>query len=222
MSFGIAIPTCKKHLNYLEELLESIEASSVPPDIVSISCSEVEDSITLKRYSFEIILTTTQEYKTAGQNRNIAASKLSTDIISFIDSDDISTSFRNEYLIRSFKNKEVKGIVHNFSVFSYTTGVIEDKIKRSPLMLEINYLNLQRKNMAFPINNRDLLVKQMACGHITIRKEIFDLFKYNESKKRTQDVEFVQRVVLGGLPLSYISNKLSYYRNDDLFKLLKS
>lgn len=220
MTFGIAIFTCKRHLGLLEKLLDSIEVSTVLPDEVSISCSEVDHQISFKNYSFRIILTGTHEYKTAGQNRNIAASKLSTDIISFIDSDDISTPFRNEYLIKSFKNEEVKGIVHNYSAFSYTTGIIEDFIKISPLKLKINYLNIQRKDEAFPVNNKDLKIKQMHCGHVTIRNEVFNLFKYNESMKRTQDVEFIQRMVLSGIPLSYISNKLSYYRNDDLYVLL--
>lgn len=204
MTFGIAIPTCKKHLSHLVGLLDSIEANTVLPDEVSISCSEVDSLINIRNYSYKVILTITHEYKTAGQNRNIAASKLSTDVISFIDSDDISTPFRNEYLIKSFENKEVKGVVHNYLPIEYETKHIRDVIELSPIELKINCINLQKKDF----HN----------GHITIRKEIFNLYKY-KSMKRGQDSEYTQRLISENIPISYISNRLSYYRNDDLYKL---
>ena len=215
MTFGIAIPTYNKHICHLGDLLNSIESNTVLPDKVSISCSEINDKIVLRDYPFEILLSETGEYRNASQNRNIAAYALHTDIISFIDSDDISTPYRNEYLINSFKNENVKVIVHNFSVFSRISGVINNIVERSPIELKINYLNVMRSNIAFPVNNEDNIIKKMHCGHVTMTKDIFNLFKYDQGIVRSQDTELLQRIVNKGIPISYIVNELSYYRNDE-------
>ena len=83
MTLGIAIPTYIGHLKYLKEILDLLQNSTVKPNQVSISCSSLGDDyhINYENYDFEIIFTPTIEVKNPSQNRNIAASKLSTDII---------------------------------------------------------------------------------------------------------------------------------------------
>ena len=87
-SIGYAIPTYKGHLIYLESLLDAIAESTVLPSEVSISISSTDEEIFFKEYPFKLIVTKMLEPKNQSQNRNIAASKLTTDIITFFDGDD--------------------------------------------------------------------------------------------------------------------------------------
>lgn len=89
MTIGIDIPVHYKYIPYLEPLLDSISNSTTPPTEVSVSISDCPDNFDLKEYPFKL--------------RNIAANALSTDIISFIDSDDLSFSNRNEFYFQSGK-----------------------------------------------------------------------------------------------------------------------
>ena len=112
MTIGIAIPSYGEHVKYLENLLDRISMSTVLPKQVSVSVSSFDGELTFKDYPFELIITNTSEFKNTSQNRNIAASKLTTDIISFIDSDDLPHIKRNEFLLDSIKQGS-KIIVHN-------------------------------------------------------------------------------------------------------------
>ncbi len=50
MTLGIAIPTYIGHLNYLTQLLDSLEQSTILPNQVSISISSFDGELNLKDY----------------------------------------------------------------------------------------------------------------------------------------------------------------------------
>lgn len=205
MSFGIAIPTYSKHLKYLDELLSSIEKNTILPNAVSISCSNVDNFFSIKDYKFKVILTTTNDYKNPSQNRNIAASKLDTDIISFIDGDDISTHFRNEYLISAIRNESNRVVCHNYAI-------IDEKIEVTPLNVRFRHINTCGDISLYPVNNEK--IERYHCAHITVTNDVFCKFKYNEGEhlKYKEDSEYLQRIVSSGIYIDYIANKLSHYR----------
>jgi glycosyltransferase involved in cell wall biosynthesis len=92
ITIGVAIPCYQGHLEALGNLLESIECQSRKPDMVFVSCSSAPSSVNpyaSKKYSFPFHIIFHPEKKNAAENRNIAASYLTTDIITFIDADDI-------------------------------------------------------------------------------------------------------------------------------------
>lgn len=149
MTIGIAIPVHYKYIPYLEPLLDSISNSTTPPTEVSVSISDCPDNFNLKEYPFKLILTKTKNKKNPCENRNIAANALSTDIISFIDSDDLSFSNRNEFLLKSFMNGS-NVVVHNYEI----TKNRDIQISSTQEDLEIfhEYIDTVRGNIPFPFN----------------------------------------------------------------------
>jgi glycosyltransferase involved in cell wall biosynthesis len=90
MRIGVAIPCFIKHIDRCYELLDSINQQTRLPDQVVVSCSSSKSiDFMQKEYKFPLTIITTEERKNAAQNRNIAASNLNTDIITFFDADDI-------------------------------------------------------------------------------------------------------------------------------------
>ena len=99
MTIGIAIPVGKKDVIYLPRILDSLAESTIQPSQVSLSISGISKYQLPKEYDFEIIVSQVNYNLGAAANRNIAANNLSTDIISFIDADDMTHVQRNEYII---------------------------------------------------------------------------------------------------------------------------
>jgi len=64
MTIGIAIPTYIGHIKFLERLLDSIEDSTVLPDQVVISASELKEKLFIKdKYSFNITVLSPEGYR---------------------------------------------------------------------------------------------------------------------------------------------------------------
>jgi glycosyltransferase involved in cell wall biosynthesis len=211
-TLGIAIPTHSKHLNSLPLLLDSISLSTVLPKQVSISVSSYDGEVILKQYPFEVILNVSKEQYNASQNRNIAASKLDTDIISFIDSDDLSHSKRNEYLIKAFDSSSTI-VVHNYYVnrcsdIRYVNCNIGEP--------DINFEYIDTLNGS-GITSSKGPHRDYTNGHVTVIREIFNNYKFQENWTGWgEDVDFNRRVVEGGYKITYIGNKLSLYVNGDI------
>lgn len=213
MTFGIAIPTYKNHLGFLVRLLDSIENSTEKPDVVSVSISSVNLFELEKEYSFKLILTITPEYKNPSQNRNIAASKLNTDIISFIDGDDISQKKRVEFIKTVFKNEPtVMAVVHNFEYIN--PGNLESiNDSNFELDYDVDFLNTINQETLFPLHNNVGGDYNYQNAHVSVRKEIFEKFKYDEdeNKKYYEDSLYNRILVKNNILITRIKNKLSYY-----------
>lgn len=208
MTLGIAIPTYINHLEFLNQLLDSLEQSTVLPNQVSISISSFDGELKLKEYPFEVIITKTLTRQNVCQNRNIAASKLTTDIISFFDGDDISHIKRNEFLVESFKNGS-NAVVHNYTMNRDRNSLCY-KSNIGDILFYKDYIDKVFNNCPFP---KSSLHKDYACGHASFTKTLFDEFKYNESIGwfPGEDGEILKRIVSKNIPISYIENKLSHY-----------
>ena len=209
MNIGIAIPTFGDHIFHLKKLLSIISESTILPKQVSVSISSFDQELILEKYPFDLIITKSKDKKNACENRNIAAKKLSTDIISFIDGDDIPHVKRNEYLLNSFKNGS-NAVVHNY----YRNSDVNSewyKTELDSLNYFDNYVNTAPDNWDFAINSE--YHQDYACGHISIRKKIFDNIFYNEliGWEIGEDAEYTKRLVKNGIKISYVSNKLTQY-----------
>lgn len=208
ITLGIAIPTYSEHIKYLNNLLDVISKSTVLPKQVSVSISSFDDDLNLENYPFELIITKTSDYKNPSQNRNIAASKLTTDIISFIDGDDIPHIKRNEYLMNSFNNG-CNIIVHNYKKINNQQNIEFEDIGEIELLKD--YIDGYISDLHAPESKIKHL--DYHCAHITLLNNIFKKFEYNEDEKIKyyEDSEFNSRLVKNGFKISYIPNKLSFY-----------
>ena len=146
MTLGIAIPTYSGHLHNLPKILDILNNSTLPPDKVSVSCSSQSENVDFgNNYNFELIVKFTGDYKNPSQNRNIAGQELDTDIISFIDGDDLPHVQRNEYIMKSFENNDVVAILHNYYQSTnindnFIVGTLKSMIELNSLIIHYDYL----------------------------------------------------------------------------------
>ena len=212
MTLGIAIPTYSGHLHNLPKILDILNNSTLPPDKVSVSCSSQSENVDFgNNYNFELIVKFTGDYKNPSQNRNIAGQELDTDIISFIDGDDLPHVQRNEYIMKSFENNDVVAILHNY----YQSTNINDNFiysNYSNLNLLVGYIDTVYPNgyTGSKNINHDYAIQN---AHISLRKELFLKIKYNEKQEfcYREDTIYVKDLVTNGNKISYIPDKLSQY-----------
>lgn len=206
MTLGIAIPVGRKDLAYLTRILDSIEESTVLPNKVSLSISGVSNYQLPKDYKFEIIVSMVNYNLGASANRNIAASNLDTDIISFIDADDTCHIQRNEFLLEAFKNSQV--VVHDYKKSSYPDYDFSRTKYEKPTILK-NYLDMVVDSHIYPTSTQGHL--DFTCGHVSITKEIFANHKFDETKYFTEDAYYLRNLVIQNIFPTLITEKLSNY-----------
>jgi glycosyltransferase involved in cell wall biosynthesis len=154
---------------------------------------------------------------------------LNTDLICFFDSDDLVHPQRNEILLDAFKNDEVKVLVHDLYFYHGELSgpeMIENLLKDKTFTIDkckngnefgfiektnllINYHDTIKPNVGQPENSEKHL--NYANGHITIRKEIFEKFKYEDISK-VEDTQYNLNLLKNGYKFSHISDPLMIYR----------
>lgn len=216
MTIGIAIPTYVKHIKFLERLLDSIEMSTVLPDQVVISASEIKEKLPVKnKYSFQITVLSTDDYKNPAENTNIALNWLDTDIMTVIGGDDMVHPQRNEFLIEAFENPDIYAIAHNFKYGDDIDNTFLNK-KYDKLDLFIDHIDTVVPNKIYPISSKGEV--DFANAFVAFRRVIFDMFKYDESESAiyTEDSLFNRTLIENDYKISYIKNKLALYiKNPD-------
>ena len=212
-TMGVAIPCYNKHIPKLIDLLESIDAQTIKPDVVSISCSSTDEFPPLRKYGFSLLVSSCKERKNAGQNRNIAARRLDTDLISFFDADDHMHPQRIEGLMVAFSEPcdialhsffEKKDVltpyprIHEFSI-------LRDELKQCP-------------SGCIVLNSRvHHIVNSPAHIHhaqVTVRREIFEQIEYSGEKENDlkDDCVFCYRVFsIPGIKSAYLAHPMSKY-----------
>jgi hypothetical protein len=178
MRIGVAIPCYIKHIPNLLILLDSIEAQTRKPDIVSISCSSTHyhQFPILKTYSFLINVKIHLDIKSTAQNRNIAGDNLDTDIISFFDADDVMHPRRIELLEYAFL-EQCDIVLHS---------CVSDA--NFDMNFPIDTINIMRNVLRQCVTGCIILDEsiithgQLAHGHVTVRKSIFNIVHFPEEE----------------------------------------
>jgi hypothetical protein len=209
MTLGIAIPCYSPHVGFLPYLLEKLNGSTVVPSQVSISISSFDGNLELPNYDFEVTIVKTSEFGNPCYNRNVAANNLTTDIISFIDADDLPNLKRNEFILKCFElGAEI--VVHDYHQESNRGSHFYNS---DPGQLNFNkdYIDTINDVNTFPFNKNIHLA--YACGHPSLTKNIFNKIKYDESigNQPGEDGKFLKSLVINGYKISHINNKLSQY-----------
>lgn len=214
MSFGIAVPCHKPYYGFIPMLLRSICEQTIRPNHIVISCSswvqDMRQDFTMNGINVTILFWERIIFQ--AENRNIAARELNTDYIGFFDVDDIMHPHRVEYILRAFKDSNCDAVCHNFQTVRSNHYI-------TPFPNNIEYSLFDRPIVKSPytygvIVEGDLEDKHpLHHAHVTLRKEVFDKFQYNEdaSHYRIEDSTFLGTLANNNISIRYLDSILSQY-----------
>ena len=212
LTIGVVIPCYKPHIHLLKRLFDSIEGQTKKPDMVIVSCSSSEESdIPYKQedYSFSFKIHTHKERKNQAQNRNYGAKLINTDIISFIDADDIMHPQRIEIIYNILnKHKSTKLLLHSFK---YNPNDFNFPLYNSEIIpIELDPFYVCQWGSVQLKHNRH---RDIHNAHSSIRKELIYDIQFNESEEayRKEDTVFNADVIK-----KYPNNEITAYCSYDL------
>ncbi len=220
-TIGIAIPCYIGHIDKLKVLLKCIEDQTVLPAKVVVSCSSTRSDdldINESDYCYPLTVITHEQKLNAAQNRNIAASHLDTDIISFFDADDIMHIQRNQCIIDGFNTHlDAVAFIHGFIINSETLEMEIYNIFTN-FYKDIFYI----KDAIEVIPGQQLLPRLfnkldigLHAGHCSIKKSVFREIKWNETRHICgfEDITFIVDIFKHFGPSSIIGANypMTYY-----------
>jgi glycosyltransferase involved in cell wall biosynthesis len=213
MKIGVAIPCYYGHINKLFQLLESINSQTILPDKVVVSCSSTDELVIDKQYKFDLEIIVTKEKLITGQNRNIAAAKLSDmDYITFIDADDIMHPQRIEALLYTFQHYDSDIILHNFQIEPFNKDIMFENFDE--IKVRTNTLMQCWSGCIKHTDGYDLNIDKIHHAQVTVKKWILNVVQFPEEIEfvTKADCVFCYKVFnIPNIKHAYIQNKLSYY-----------
>ena len=214
MTLGYAIPSCNSYLEYTYRVLDQISKSTVLPTEVCVSISDMEETTHLREdFNFPIKWIRNPNTENGCINRNIAAENLTTDIITFMDCDDLVHPQRNEFILKAFE-KGAETVVH-----SYVLGErdLHSDLEKNKRFLDNKYnecviLEEHLTTFGAPIGPQNELDKNVHYhnAHVSVTKNIFSKLKYEFHP--FCDSTYTRKLVENGHKIWYIPNELSYYK----------
>jgi glycosyltransferase involved in cell wall biosynthesis len=210
MRIGVAIPCYKYHIPKLKRCLDSIETQTVKPDMVVVSCSSAsQEDIPKYNYSYPLRILVHKERKNAGQNRNIAATALDTDIVSFFDCDDEMHPQRIEALKDAFEQHPGLDIVlHQYWMDDEVNQPFQHyakfAVQSNCLLRSPTGCAVYKHNWSERIHHSQVTVSKFILSRIQ--------FKEDPSNERREDALFCGDVLaMPDCQNLYIFNALSKY-----------
>lgn len=201
MSIGVVIPCFIKHIDKCLELLDSINEQTILPVKVVVSCSSSKPTdFPLKTYKFHLQVVISEYRLNAAQNRNIAASLLDTDIISFIDADDTMHPKRLEGIVQAMQDADI--VLHNF--------LTDD----APFQSIINFTIDNKLSQCFSGCIKHETGKRIMHSQVSVKKNIFEMVRFSEKAEHEakEDCVFCYQVFsLSNVRHAYIHEPLSKY-----------
>lgn len=201
----VAIPCYKPHIPKLPRLLASIQAQTLLPNQVVISCSSMgtDEFPTLQPYSFPIEVIVHSGRKNAAENRNCAAGRSVCDILTFMDCDDIMHPQRLEFIEKSLRESDF--VVHNYFV-------------KDQLNVDWSFYDAPQieKNVLCMVQNsgiRHIHEKPVHASQCSLRACVFEKLKFDEScaMERREDSLFCNKVLDEGFVCAYVAQALGKY-----------
>lgn len=214
MKIGLAIPSSYNHIYKVIQLLQSLEEQIRKPDevVVSMSGCPQDFKFDLNPFSFPVKFITTSAKQTAGKNRNIAASHLSTEIISFFDADDLMHPQRFQALEEAF-TKGADFVLHNY--IGFNKPVYKEFKYYSFIDTTANKLVKAKSGCAKMSNDWRIPLHQ---SQVTVRRWVLDKVKFIEEPRNGTDAIFCGAICeLPNITSQYIGNPLSHYYPSNTF-----
>lgn len=206
MRIGVAIPCYKYHIPLLKRCLDSLECQTRKPDEVVVSCSScLPSDIPEYSYSFPLQIITRETKHNAANNRNCAASFLTTDIVSFFDCDDVMHCQRLQAIVESFPCDIVlhsyigDGSSATYELMYGSIHRVHNELVKSPTGCA-----LLPSNPSAPIHH----------AHVSVARSVLDSIQFRDEPEfaRREDSLFCGDVLArSGCQSVYISNPLSIY-----------
>lgn len=209
---GVAIPCYSGHHHYIESLLENIASSTVKPNQIVISCSSWthDNQVNLDYKGIPVQIWYSSQRLNQAANRNRAASLLTTDLITFIDADDLMHPRRIEFLLAMFEQRpDISAIYHDYQT---------DHVSRrsDPFWEETEPRPLPNKLVKDPVHYGimvETVNHPIHHAQVTVRNRVFNVFKFDEdwSVYRAEDSMYGALLITHEVPALYLHNKLSRY-----------
>lgn len=207
-SIGVAIPCYEPHHHFINGLIDNAIAQTRKPDRVVISCSSWKQDARKDMLCNGIPVTVLYWKRriVQAENRNIAATELRTDYVTFIDADDIMHPRRIEYILKAFQETNCDAVVHDYHY-----------VKRS--------LTTPFDNEEYNCTNCKLVPNpdQPGCmieghqfhhAHVSVTNDVFQKLQFpiDEKYYRIEDSVYIRSLLENGVDIQHLSNKLSQYR----------
>jgi glycosyltransferase involved in cell wall biosynthesis len=225
LTSSVIIPCHAPHFQYLEELLQSYERQTRPPDEVVIAlsgCSQLDPEAIHKlqeqAFAFPVRYICNEGPVSRGANRNLAAGQASGDVLVCQDADDVPHPKRIELCMRVFEGQpSVNFVLHGCAL---SIESVKPKTTFAVQLAQEEFLAMDFSSEslpAFPYPSGKL-PRQHHCfcnGVPTLKRSLWSSgSRWIESLQRTEDVRFVRTLVNhhgGGI---FLNLPLYYYRRD--------
>ena len=211
LTIGVAIPCYKKHIPFVFKVLDSIEKQTRKPEKVVISCSStISEDFPLNKlnYSFPIEIYVIRFKKNAAQNRNNASSYLDTDIVTFIDADDIMHPQRLEIIERVFIEHSPKIFLHGYQEDTQEFMMYQD------IPIEIG--KLSKCQWGATIYTGNYSARNIHNSQSSVQKSVLENIQYPEQLEYVgkEDTIFCTSVIEKYInETAYCPLSLSYYNS---------
>lgn len=184
----------------LSGLLHKLKAQTVAPDEILVSYSGIAqkgwapDKITINSKSVKVNLVGRPERHAQGSARNLGAQHSKSNYIMFFDVDDIPHDRKIELCKKHLKNYDF--LLHGYMKGSRFSQNDWDEVSHIIECPEITNISINPTCT----NISAVGSKGLTHGHITVKKEIFNSIKYQESTIRQdgEDGKFCQSLVKAG------------------------
>ena len=193
-TIAVCVPCVPKHVERLPELIGSVRKQTRLPDEFIVALSETTDEEAqkleeeLSNDDFNVIITPKATQAYAGENRNRAAKKSTSTLVSFIDSDDLMHPLRLEIIASVYDQFRPRSIVHFFEPEGSSTDVKYDpaKVEDSKVLQLANQDKETPHLRQFPMLHH---------GHITTERKLFDEIQQSEDMRVGEDSLFVRKIL---------------------------
>ena len=214
INISLCVPCVRSHIVYLPGFIRNVSNQKRAPDEVVIALSGVSDATSkslekklrqIAKYLFSVRVLGTSDHLSAGANRNRAAVNSKGDIISFMDADDVMNKNRIEIIESEFNaHPSASIILHSYSLKSHEEKLTTVKVLGPDRMREIHKDS--------PPSGPLMIDPPVHHGHVSLRKKVIQKWKQNEKMFRSQDTEYVRRLIEIGLDTIFVPSKLVHYR----------
>jgi len=239
----LSIATVKDFVNCREGLFASVALQSDMPDefLMAISgCSEACDASAQKwlasiKQQYPSLNGVAKIYTRpgkfiAGQNRNFIASKSTSDIISFMDGDDLPRMDRTAALRNLFQSNSTFDVaVHKFKTqrtmpvdqwydeslsktdTPYVKTVLQPRMQKAWISANHSSKHVSKKFGFYMVKGLLGDWPEYHNAMVTLKRSWWEKTKQCEHCHRFEDLEFNARLIMGGAHYAFVPLYLGYY-----------
>ena len=199
MKFTLCITCWSEDVNMLNETLSYFKRQVEHPNEIVIVGNGLNEILVEDP---RIITFAEPTRKSPSFNRNKGAELATGDIMIYHDVDDLPHPQKIQFIKKAFIEHNVDAFVHGFlegEMYPYRYGCLE--IERITKIKQDKYLH------------SDICIDgDLHHGHLSIKRDLVNQFKYNENIYFGEDADFIKRVFLAGHHVAYGNHKLINYQ----------